>query len=197
MSDGRAGFRRYWVGTGGSRSDQLWVGGARRGQYPVRSGAGFERYWVQTGWLGPYADVLGRPVSGSGSWVEFGWTVPGPPGGPGFGQTCWAVEAPWPGRAEPLCALNSHGPCSPTRPSPGVTLSARPGLGPLVRVCPAVSGSRGPEHPGPSPAQASSYGGGPREVPPLGMLPVHCAAPQAPGVRADPTFISVASFCPF
>lgn len=48
-------------------------------------------------------------------------------------------------------------------------------------------------------AQASSHGaGGPPRCPRGGILPVHCAgASQAPGVRADPTFISVASFVHF
>ena len=181
-------------------------GRGSEGQYQVRSGgrvwsnrgAGFGRYWVQTGWLGPYADVLGRPASGRAR----GWSSDGRyrvlragrvrPGALG----CRGLRART--RGAPVRADHT-GPAAPDQASTGVTLSTRPGLGPLARVCPAVSGSRVDRKTCPLPAQASSHGGGgPPRCPRGETLPVYCAgASQAPGVRADPTFISGASFVHF
>ena len=160
--------------------------------------AGFGRYWVQAGWLGPCADVLGRPASGRAS----GWSSDGRCQVPRAGRVRpGALGYRGPGaRTRGASVRADHtGPAAPDRASSGVALSAPPGAGPPRRVCPAVSSTCGPGNPS-SPSsgfQPRGMGGSPR-CPHGEMLPVHRAgASQAPGDRADPTFISVASLVHF
>ena len=151
-------------------------GRGSEGQYQVRSGgrvwsnrgAGFGRYWVQTGWLGPYADVLGRPASGRAR----GWSSDGRyrvlragrvrPGELG----CRGLRART--RGAPVRADHT-GPAAPDQASTGVTLSTPPGPGP-PRPCLSrgVRVTCGPENLSSPSTGFQPRGRGSPEVPPRG-----------------------------
>lgn len=118
VSDGRAGFRRYRVpGPAVAESDRGcgWAGFGGTVPGPI---GGRVRTVLGSDGLGPYADVLGRPASGSGSWV----------GSDGRYRVLRAgrvrpdvlgCRGPWPGRAKPLCALTTRARSARPEASPG------------------------------------------------------------------------------